>query len=158
MGSRRLSREIILKALFLHEVSESKSPEETFDLFCKQFSPEEDEEMVLGCDDAAFNEILPFIREVFLGVTSKLEELDRRLSLASDNWRLDRMSRVDRNVMRLALYEMLYRQDIPHKVSINEAVDLGKEYGAEESGAFINGILDRIHHQLQDEEAKGDPA
>jgi len=62
----------------------------------------------------------------------------------SRNWRLSRMSCVDRNIMRIAVYEMLFCSDIPAKVSINEAIDIGKKYGTEESGAFINGILDSV--------------
>jgi transcription antitermination factor NusB len=61
------------------------------------------------------------------------------------------MSRVDRNILRLAIYEVLYRKDVPPKVSIDEAVELGKRYGTEESGAFINGILDHIYNALKAE-------
>ncbi|MEW5723565.1 MAG: transcription antitermination factor NusB [Thermodesulfobacteriota bacterium] len=147
MGLRRLAREIALRILFQYEASEGLTPEETFNLFCRHFAPEFDEEKVLGCDDPGFEKALPFVRELFFGVASHQEEIDRILGEASEHWRLDRMSRVDRNVMRLAVYEMLFRQDIPPKVSINEAVDLGKAFGAEDSGSFINGVLDRIHKQ-----------
>ena len=107
----------------------------------------------LGCDMEIFEQALPFVRDLYFGVTSHLEELDRKIMEASDNWRLDRMSRVDRNVMRLALFEMLYRKDIPPKVSINEAIELGKGFGAQDSGAFINGVLDRIRKRLRKEDA-----
>jgi transcription antitermination factor NusB len=170
VGLRRLAREIILCILFLHEVSRL-SAQETFDLFCTHFGPagknhdeehslqvvldipelsliEDEDGGVVNCDQETFENILPFVQEMFMGVVTHLDELDRKLALASENWRLDRMSRVDRNTMRLALYELLYRDDIPPKVSINEAIDLGKNYGAEDSGAFINGILDRLHHMI----------
>jgi N utilization substance protein B len=150
MGLRRVSREIALSILFQYEASELLTPEKTFDLFCQNFGPETDEDQVLGCDRKIFKQALPFVREIFLGVTSRQKQLDKILNEASENWRLDRMSRVDRNVMRLALYEMLYRDDIPLKVSINEAIDLGKQFGAEDSGSFINGILDRINQLLND--------
>lgn len=148
-GMRRLAREITLRILFQYEVSENLSPEETFALFCSNFGPGHDDEMTLDCDDPRFEQALPFFRDLFFGVTKNLKDLDKVLEEASDNWRLYRMSRVDRNVMRLALYEMLYRADIPPKVSINEAIDLGKSFGTEESGAFINGVLDKIHHKMQ---------
>ena len=65
------------------------------------------------------------------------------------------MSRVDRNILRIAIYEVVYRKDVPPKVSIDEAVELGKRYGTEESGAFINGILDHIYNELKVEEVDG---
>ncbi len=71
-------------------------------------------------------------------------EIDQLIEKHSHNWRLDRMSRIDRNVMRLGVFELKYRPDIPKKVSINEAVELGKNFGTEESSAFVNGLLDRV--------------
>ena len=78
-------------------------------------------------------------------------EVDTLISRFSKHWKLDRMSAVDRNVMRIAVYEMLYCADIPPKVTINEAVDIGKKFGTEESGAFINGIMDSVRHSLENE-------
>ena len=66
----------------------------------------------------------------------------------SSNWKIERMACVDRNVMRIAIFELLYCDDIPAKVSINEAIDIGKRYGTDESGAFINGILDSIRKMI----------
>jgi N utilization substance protein B len=157
VGLRRLAREIALRILFQYEVSENLTPQETFDLFCRSFSPDGDgieDPDVLGCKKGGFKKALPFIHDLFFGVTSHQEELDRMLAEASDNWKLGRMSRVDRNVMRIALYEMLFKDDIPFKVSLNEAVDLGKEFGTEDSGSFINGVLDRIHLQLTQKNRK----
>jgi transcription antitermination protein NusB len=71
-------------------------------------------------------------------------EIDRLIEQHSHNWRLDRMSRIDRNVLRLGVFELKYRPDIPKKVSLNEAVELGKNFGTEESSAFVNGLLDRV--------------
>jgi N utilization substance protein B len=76
-------------------------------------------------------------------------QIDPLLEQFSENWKIGRMSCVDRNVMRIALYEMLFCEDIPHKVSINEAIDIGKKFGDSESGAFINGILDKIRLGLE---------
>jgi len=86
----------------------------------------------------------PFFTELVQGVYDKRAEIDPIIERHSDNWKIGRMPCVDRNVMRIAVYEMIYREDIPPKVSINEAIDIGKKYGAEDSGAFINGILDAI--------------
>jgi len=77
-------------------------------------------------------------------------QIDSMIAKFSSNWKLGRMSRVDRNALRIAVYEMLFCDDIPFKVSINEAIDLGKTFGSEESGAFINGILDSIRCALEE--------
>jgi N utilization substance protein B len=82
------------------------------------------------------------------GVTKNQAELDQLVERCSINWRLDRMPRVDRNVLRLAAFELSHSQDVPMKVVINEAIELGKRYGSEESGAFINGILDKIAGEI----------
>lgn len=76
------------------------------------------------------------------GVRTHQEELDAYISRFSQHWRLERLAAVDRAILRLALFELLYCPEIPPKVAINEAVELGKRFGAEQSGAFINGILD----------------
>ena len=73
----------------------------------------------------------------------------------SDNWKLSRMSGVDRNILRIAVYELMYCNDIPSKVTLNEAIDIGKRFGTDESGAFINGILDGIRMALKEKETLG---
>ena len=85
------------------------------------------------------------------GVVSAKPEIDALIERFSNNWKVSRMSCVDRNVLRIAVYEMLLCKDIPSKVSINEAIDVGKKYGTEESGAFINGILDSIRVAMEKE-------
>ena len=82
------------------------------------------------------------------GVLDHCEELDRLIGQYSENWRLDRIAPIDRTILRLAIFEFLYCEDIPVKVTLNEAVDLGKRYGSENSGGFINGILDRILNEV----------
>jgi len=89
-------------------------------------------------------ELRPFCEEIVYGVYLHHNEIDRLISTASEHWRLERMSIVDRNILRLALFEMLHCSSIPPKVTINEAIDLGKMFGSSESGAFINGILDHL--------------
>jgi len=82
------------------------------------------------------------------GVLSHLSELDRAVEQVSVNWRVSRMAKVDRNVLRLGAFELLHRPDVPPKVAINEAIDIATRYGSEESGAFINGILDKIAQRV----------
>ena len=96
----------------------------------------------------------PFFLKLVKGVLASKDELDALIEKFSRNWKISRMSCVDRNVMRVAVYELLYCEDIPPKVSINEAVDVGKKYGTEESGAFINGILDSIRMALEKKKIK----
>jgi N utilization substance protein B len=108
--------------------------DQAYRLFCINFDPAED--------------IKPFFEVLVKGVLAHQAEIDRRIEQFSSNWKLSRMSGVDRNVMRIAAYEMLYCPDIPSKVSINEAIDIGKKYGTADSGAFINGILDAISLDL----------
>ena len=112
-------------------------PAESFERVCESFGPPK--------------EIRPYSREVVVGVWENRTDLDRLISRSSKNWRVERMSRVDINILRIAIYEVLYMKDVPPKVSIDEAVELGKRYGTEESGAFINGILDHIYNQLKAE-------
>ncbi len=95
-----------------------------------------------------------FFLKLVTGVLEKRNEIDGMVERFSKNWKINRMSCVDRNVMRIAVYEMIYCDDIPFKVSINEAVDVGKKFGTQESGAFINGIMDSIREAL---EKKDDP-
>lgn len=85
-----------------------------------------------------------FFMRLIKGVTANLEDLDRMIESRSHNWRLARMAGVDRNILRLAVYEMTFCQDVPNKVAINEAIELAKDFGTDESGSFINGILDSI--------------
>jgi len=123
-----------VKVLYQADMS-GVSITEAFQLFCEH----------LG--GAAESKV--FAKELLDGIDAHLDEINSLISEFSEHWRLDRMSTVDRNILRLAIYELLCRPDIPAKVSINEAVELGKKFGAEDSGAFINGILDRIRFHLR---------
>ena len=130
MGTRRRSRELALQALFQLDFNRNNSLD-AVELFCKNFEVPKS--------------VRPFFFRLVEGVLQHKDEIDQFIERFSNNWKISRMSRVDRNIMRIAVFEILYCDDIPFKVSINEAVDLGKRYGTEESGAFINGILDSIH-------------
>ncbi|MCB9800270.1 MAG: transcription antitermination factor NusB [Candidatus Omnitrophica bacterium] len=91
-------------------------------------------------------EVKEFTERIVRGTVEKLSELDDIIVRCSDNWQLDRMSAIDRNILRFGAYELLYLEDIPPKVSINEAVNIAKKYSQEEAGKFVNGVLDKINH------------
>ena len=129
MGIRRKARELALQALFCMDMT-SDTSEEMLQRFCDHYDPPA--------------KARSFFLELIRGVNNSRALIDQLIERFSRNWRLSRMSCVDRNIMRIAVYEMLFCGDIPAKVSINEAIDIGKKYGTEESGAFINGILDSV--------------
>jgi len=137
MGNRRKSRELAMQALFYMDMSRDDS-KELLDRFCKNFNPS--------------SATLPFFLKLVKGVMHSRPEVDAIIERFSSNWKLSRMPAVDRNVMRIAVYELLCCPDIPYKVSLNEAIDIGKKFGTEESGAFINGILDSIRIALEKKE------
>lgn len=135
MGTRRLSREQALQTLFYMDMHRDPV-EDPVGLFCSSFSK----------DQPAG----PFFHRLVDGVQEKRTTIDGVIEQFSSNWKLSRMSCVDRNVLRIAVFELLFCADIPPKVSINEAIDVGKRFGTEESGAFINGILDSIHLAIKE--------
>lgn len=98
-----------------------------------------------NCQDADFDSaIREFAIELVRGVSDNLELIDNKISQFAANWQLDRMAVLDRNVLRIGCFELIYREDIPPKVSINEAVELAKRYSGLEAGKFVNAILDKI--------------
>ena len=118
---RRQAREQALRALFQKEFTEALGEEDL---------PED-----------------PYGRELFRGVEEHREEIDRLIEERAEGWPLERLHSVDRNLLRLAIYELLYCPDVPPEVTIDEAVELAKKYGTERSPAFINGILDHIYKE-----------
>ncbi len=133
MGRRRRAREIALQALYRHELNPGSAAAALED--AEGYS-------------AAAGEIRAFACELVEGVLARREEIDAVLAGASLHWSLPRMATVDRNVLRLAVYELLACRQTPAKVVLNEAIDLAKTFGGEESGTFVNGILDRISADL----------
>ncbi len=89
-------------------------------------------------------ELKDFSAQLLGGVVQHIQEIDKKISKYAANWQLERMAFVDRNIMRLGCFELLFRQDIPPKVAINEAVELAKKYSGLESGKFVNAILDQV--------------
>jgi transcription antitermination factor NusB len=105
----------------------------------------------------AGEEVRQFAEELVRGTASHLAQIDPLISAHADNWEMKRMAVIDRNILRLGVYELLYVEDMPPKVCINEAVELAKRFGDTESGKFINGILDAIHKHRSTEAAKEPP-
>jgi N utilization substance protein B len=126
---RKESREKVFQTLFMMDAL-GIGPDEAMPLFALASDPPTDAGYYSGA-----------VR----GVSERLREIDDLIGEAAEHWRVERMTMVDRNILRLGAYELSVGSDIPFAVAINEAVDLGKRFGSEESGAFINGILDRIH-------------
>ncbi len=137
MGKRRKSRELALKVLFFMEFIDI-DPEDAIEIIFNNFEIPE--------------ELREFSEDLVMGVSANKEKIDSYISNASINWRLERMNNVDKNLLRMGVYELLFREDIPPKVTINEAVEIGKKYGTEESGSFINGVLDSIYNRLKKNE------
>jgi N utilization substance protein B len=132
MGARRTGRERALQALYPMEMSKTAADESLEAAWAAEPEGRQDPEAE------------KFARELVQGVGDHRAEIDQLIEQHSHNWRLDRMSRIDRNILRVAVFELKFRDDIPRKVTINEAVELGKRFGTEESSAFINGLLDRV--------------
>ena len=96
-------------------------------------------------------DVRSFAMRLVEGTLDAMTEIDERLRSVTRNWDLKRMAAVDRNIMRMAIYELIHCDDVPPKVTINEAIDLGKKYSTANSGGFINGILDRVRIDLEKE-------
>jgi transcription antitermination factor NusB len=136
MRKRTRSRELALQMLYQIDARGDDALEQMEEFFDRE---EPDDE-----------EVHAFARRLVLGTRDKREEIDALLTGAADNWKLHRMAIVDRNILRMAVYEMLHIGEIPAKVSINEAIELGKRFSTKQSGSFINGILDRIRREKRE--------
>ena len=133
MRSRSRAREAVLQALYQMDVT--GAPRD--DCAERVARGEDDGEEITGAAYAYF-------KTLFYAITERMEELDKMIELFSDNWSVKRMTVVDRNVLRLAAHELSSPDDVPYKVVIDEAVELAKRFGTEESSAFVNGILDKL--------------
>lgn len=143
MGSRRRARELALQTLFATEFGARTPGECVSDMKSRASEPASDDaelaQLVRADEDSQ-----RFAEQLVNGVLENLTDIDGLIGSASTNWKVKRMARVDRNILRMACFELRYLKDIPPKVTLNEAVEIAKRYGSTESGAFINGILDRI--------------
>jgi transcription antitermination protein NusB len=135
VGSRREGRELALQALY------------SFDLNPMELR----QALVLFWENnRAAPAVRDFTEQLVLGVAEQRDELDRWIGEKSTNWSLSRMAKVDLNILRIAVYELLHRPDIPKNVTLNEAIEVAKKFGTEESAAFINGILDEVASKVPD--------
>lgn len=131
MRKRTKAREYALKILYAADITKDTSPEARVAFW--QYQEEADGDVKIFAD------------KLVKGVTEHKEKIDKLISKYAVNWDLKRMAVIDRNILRFATYELLWLDDIPPKVSINEAIDIAKRYGDKDSGKFVNGILDKIN-------------
>ena len=135
VGRRRQARELAVQFLYQYDIGGGGDLREAFAAFWPM-QPDDN------------TNARPFAEELIRGTVEKTGAIDERIKKYTEHWELPRIAAVDRNILRLAIYEMLFRDDIPPVVSINEAVDIAKKYSTRESGAFVNGILDRLRGDL----------
>ena len=154
MGSRRRARAIALQILCALEKQPDLNVDQAIGLYFRHLAGnlgsdelDDDSDAMNGEDDTLGTEASDhrrFSEDLVRGVRLSMGELDELLARCSRNWRLERMSWVDRNLLRLASYELSHNSDTPARVAINEAIEVAKRYGTTESPAFINGVLDRV--------------
>ena len=140
MRKRTKARELALQAIY------------QFDLRGDEVRADVDDLLAKATEDA---EILEFARMLFEGAWLKRADIDKAIEAAARNWEMRRMAAIDRNILRLATYELLYRPEIPPLVTINEAIDMAKKYSTKKSGHFVNGILDHIRTTAAPEAKRG---
>jgi len=140
LGIRRAGRIIALQSLYQIDIAQ-KTWEEILEFIenypMLKLSQEEAKENF-------FEKSKEFSKDLLQGVVEKMPELDDIIPNYLKNWKYDRILSIDRNILRMGLYELVFRPDIPYKVTINEAIELAKRFGDEKSGSFVNGVLDNI--------------
>ncbi|MCF6147425.1 MAG: transcription antitermination factor NusB [Candidatus Kuenenia sp.] len=134
MRNRTFARELAIQALYLLDLR-GEETEKEIEEFCRQKAEKPD--------------IYKFALSLITGCISHRVEIDEKISLSAENWDLHRMAIIDKNILRLGVYELLYRDDIPPKVSINEAIELAKKFSTKDSGMFVNGVLDKVYNSLR---------
>ena len=142
MGVRRESRELALQMLYALDSNPAAALNEVIQMF-REEHPE------------ISDRVRSFAEGLALGVHRERPRIDETIKALSKNWSLNRMPRVDLNIMRVAAYELMFRSDIPKKVSINEAIEIARRFGDKDSPSFVNGILDEITVCLKAEDASG---
>ncbi|MEZ4754013.1 MAG: transcription antitermination factor NusB [Bdellovibrionota bacterium] len=138
MKSRREAREIALQCLYQCDTLEDWS-DQSIELFMTSF---------LDLDSGDLSSNQEFFKSLVIGIRDNLDVIDHQISLASERWSISRMTRVDRNIIRISCYEIGFLNKIPTNVSINEAIEISKNYSAEDSPMFINGVLDNLAQSI----------
>ncbi|GGH25137.1 transcription antitermination factor NusB [Paenibacillus segetis] len=146
---RRLAREIAVQSLYQMEMNEVEA-EEAVTMLISEAAGENESEVDLSDVEAT----KAFVLEIVNGTWDRKVGIDELLVDYLKGWHISRLSKVDRQVLRLAVYEMIFRDDIPGKVVINEAIDLAKHFGTEESGKFVNGVLGKMIHDVEQIKSK----
>ncbi|MUG44780.1 transcription antitermination factor NusB [Paenibacillus woosongensis] len=141
---RRLAREIAIQSMYQMEMNEVGAEEAVSMLIAEAAG--ENESMVELSD---VDQTKAFVLELVTGTWERKSAIDEMLADYLKNWQVSRLSKVDRQVLRLAVYEMVFRDDVPGKVAVNEAIELAKHFGVEESGKFVNGVLGKMIHDLE---------
>jgi len=131
-GTRREAREAVLQFLFSHDLNNETLPDRCADFWELR---------------AARQKVRDFAGELLNGIFEHRAEIDQAIAAACQNYTLDRLAAIDRNILRLAVYEILHRGDIPVPVTLNEAIEIAKRFGGAESAGFVNGVLDRIQNE-----------
>ncbi len=134
IGKRRQAREIVLKILYQIEVS-GENPTTVLDSFWER-------------NQNVNVSVKEFASDLAKGILEKYGELDDIIKQKLKNWRFDRVAVIDKNILRMGIFEILYRDDIPNSVSINEAIEIAKKYGDKDSSRFVNGILDKVSKSM----------
>jgi len=129
MGLRRQAREVALQGVFMCDFHSKWNREEL--QFCFEHF-------------GVLKPVQPYAERLALGVIDHISAIDSELTRASEHWSITRMSRVDRSILRVAAYEILLLEDVPHSVAMNEAIEIAKRFGSDESPGFINGVLDKL--------------
>lgn len=140
---RRLARELALQSLYQMEMNEV-SAKEAIAHVVEEAQTEDEAQLTKEQDKIASQEIMELVE----GTVSRKERIDELLMDYLKGYKMDRLSKVDREILRLATYEMVYRDDVPPKVVVNEAIELAKHFGSDESGKFVNGVLGKMIKEL----------
>ena len=134
MGLRRDGREAAIQFLYQVDAHKPIDVEKALAEFWKQTEEPQN--------------VRDFANDLLRGALEKLPEVDAKIRTLADNWDFERLAVVDRNILRLAVYEMLFRPEIPPVVSINEAIEIAKKFSTAESGSFVNGLLDKVKKEV----------
>ncbi|MBE1446106.1 transcription antitermination factor NusB [Paenibacillus sp. OAS669] len=146
---RRLARELALQSLYQMEMNEV-SAREAIAHVVEEAQTEDEAQLTKEQDKIAAHDVTELVE----GTISRKERIDELLMDYLKGYKMDRLSKVDREILRLATYEMVYREDVPPKVVVNEAIELAKHFGSEESGKFVNGVLGKMIKELDSIKAK----
>lgn len=137
MGKRRKSREHTLKILYRRDITK-----ENIDEIIKCYWKE----------NKINSQITSFSEQLAKGTIKNIEKIDKTIEKVSEHWSLNRMSVIDRNILRMAVQELIFIEDIPPKVTIDEAIEIAKKFGTDDSADFVNGLLDKIKNELESAE------